>query len=66
MWVIGAALAVAVVAWFTVMILGMLQFFPWGLVGLIGIAAMGILIFVVVRDRLTDEEDDYYSKNIDQ
>lgn len=40
--------------------------YPWGLIGLLPIVGFGILFMKVVQDRLNNEEDDYYSKNIKQ
>jgi hypothetical protein len=49
-----------------VMLVGMIAAFPWGIVGLIAIAGIGLLLIKVIRERLANTEDDYYSKNIDK
>jgi hypothetical protein len=63
-----ALIFVAVVAgiWATVMLLGMVAALPWGLPGLIALGAFGYLLWRVLRDRLSNAEDDYYEKNVKQ
>ena len=57
--------AVALV-YLVVMVAGLIAIWPWGLVGLVVLAAGGALFIKVLRDRLTNPEDDYYSRNIDK
>lgn len=66
MWLVGFAVAVGVLVWAGVIAMGMVVLFPYGIVGLIGLAGLAIMVFVVIRDRLTSKEDDHYSKNVDQ
>lgn len=63
-----ALIFVAVIAciWATVMLLGMVAALPWGLPGLIAFGAFGYLLWRVLRDRLSNAEDDYYEKNVEQ
>lgn len=49
-----------------VMIAGLIAAFPVGIFGLIAIVGIGLLLIKVVRERVRNREDDYYSKNIDQ
>ncbi len=49
-----------------VMVAGLIAAFPWGIVGLIAIVGIGLLLIKVIRERIRNREDDYYSKNVDQ
>ncbi|HET6474404.1 MAG TPA: hypothetical protein VFG38_21380 [Pseudomonadales bacterium] len=49
-----------------VMLVGMIAAFPWGIVGLIAVAGIGLLLIKAIRERVANAEDDYYSKNVDQ
>ena len=52
--------------WLLAMIFGLIAAFPFGLIGLLGLIAIGLLLFKVLRERVGSEEDDYYSKNVDR
>ncbi|OQX87729.1 hypothetical protein B6D60_03315 [candidate division KSB1 bacterium 4484_87] len=43
---------------------GLIAAMPWGIVGLIAIAGVGLLLMKVVTDRIENKEDDYYDKNV--
>jgi len=45
---------------------GMIAAFPFGLLGLLLIAALGILMVKVLKERLQNKEDDYYNREIDK
>ena len=49
-----------------VMVAGLVAAFPWGIVGLIAIVGIGLLLIKVIRERMRNSEDNYYSKNVDQ
>ncbi len=49
-----------------VMVAGLVAAFPWGIVGLIAIVGIGLLLIKVIRERIRNSEDNYYSKNVDQ
>lgn len=49
-----------------ILVLGMIALFPFGLIGLGIFAILGALFFMVVRQRLTNAEDDYYERNVDK
>ena len=66
MWLVGITAAVMVLGWAGAIVVGMVMFLPWGLLGLAGFAGIAIMVFVVIRDRMNSKEDDYYSKNVDQ
>jgi len=52
--------------WAVVMFAGLVAMLPYGLPALIVFLAVGYIIYRVVRDRLDNEEDDYYDNNIEQ
>jgi hypothetical protein len=54
------------VLWFLGIVGGMIAAFPVGLIGLVALLGIGLLFIKVVKDRLSNEEDDYYSKNVDR
>ena len=45
---------------------GLIVVFPWGIIGLIAILGIGLLFIKVLSDRLSNKEDDYYEKNVNQ
>ncbi|MCP4639069.1 MAG: hypothetical protein GY851_01475 [bacterium] len=59
-------LTIVVVCWLVAMVIGMIAAFPFGLIGLIGLAGFGLLFIKVLSQRLKSSEDDYYSKNVDK
>ena len=59
-------LSFAVICWIGITLFGLIQAWPWGLLGLIGILGISFLFIKVVKDRLGNKEDDYYSKNINK
>ncbi|MCA8931322.1 MAG: hypothetical protein KDA49_02580 [Rhodospirillaceae bacterium] len=48
------------------LIAGLIVAWPFGLIGLVVLAAVGALFIKVLRDRLHNAEDDYYSRNVDR
>lgn len=48
------------------MIAGMVVIFPFGIIGLAVIAGVGLLLIKVIKERLNNKEDDYYSKKVDK
>lgn len=52
--------------WLVAMIVGMIAAFPFGILGLLGLLAVGLLLIKVLRERLANRDDDYYSKNVDE
>ncbi len=59
-------LAIVAVAWLVAMLVGMIAAFPVGLIGLLGIVGFGFLFAKVVADRIGNQEDDHYSRNVDK
>lgn len=48
------------------MFIGMIAVFPYGLLGLLFIGGLVILMIKVLKERLQNREDDYYSREIDK
>lgn len=61
-----AILAVVAACWLAAVLYGVIAALPYGLVGLAAITGIGVLFIKVIRDRLSNKEDDYYSKNVDR
>ena len=61
-----ALLAIATAGYLLFVIKGLIAAFPWGVVGLIAIVGFGLLLIRVLRDRLSSQEDDYYSKHVER
>ena len=59
-------LAVVAICWILAIIISLIAFFPYGLIGLVVITAFGLLFIKVLKDRMTNKEDDYYSNKIDK
>ena len=52
--------------WIVGMVVGTIAASPYGLVGLLAFVGVGVLLVKVIRERLRNKEDDYYSKNVDR
>ncbi len=61
-----ALLLVVAVLWLIAMLAGMIAAFPFGLIALVVIVAVGLLFIKVLRERLASKEDDYYANNVDR
>ena len=48
------------------MFVGMLAAFPFGVLGLIVLLGIGVLVIKVVKERLQNKEDDYYSDKVER
>ena len=59
-------LGIVAICWIIAIIIGVVVAFPYGLIGLIAIIGLGFLFAKVIKDRLENKEDDYYSKNIEK
>ncbi len=59
-------LAIIAAVYLIAMFLGMIAAFPYGLLGLLLMGGIGILLVKVVKERLKNKEDDYYSKEVDK
>jgi hypothetical protein len=59
-------LAIVALCWLIIMIVGMIEAFPWGIIGLVAIIGFGFLFAKVIKDRLANKEDDHYSKTVDK
>ena len=59
-------LGIAGAAWLLVMVTGLIGAFPFGFVGAVALFGIGALFAKVVRERRANEEDDYYSRNVER
>jgi hypothetical protein len=59
-------LVIVALCWLVAILVGMIAAFPFGIIGLIGITGLGFLLAKVIKDRLGNKEDDYYSDNVDK
>lgn len=59
-------LSIVAICWLVAIFVGMIAAFPFGIIGLIGIIGLGFLLAKVIKDRLSNKEDDYYSDKVDK
>ena len=59
-------LSIIAVVYLIAMFVGMIAAFPFGLLGLFLMAGIGVLLVKVVKERMRNKEDDYYSKEIEK
>ena len=59
-------LAIIAVVYLIAMFVGMIVAFPYSLLGFLLMGGIGILLVKVVKERLKNKEDDYYSKEVDK
>ena len=59
-------LGLVAVCYVIAMFIGMVAAFPFGLIGLIAIVGVGALLIKVIKERLSNAEDDHYSKTVDK
>ena len=59
-------LAIIMIIYMVAMFIGMIAAFPFGLLGLLFVAGLGILMVKVLKERLRSKEDDYYSREVDK
>lgn len=50
--------------WATMMVVGLMAVFPFGLPLLLGLSVLAFVLVRVIRERLGNAEDDYYERNI--
>lgn len=59
-------LSLVALLWIIAIFTGLIAALPYGLVGLVGLVGIGALLIKVLKDRLGNSEDDYYSKNVEK
>ena len=59
-------LAIIMIIYMVAMFIGMIAAFPYGLLGLLFVAGLGILMVKVLKERMQNKEDDYYSREVDK
>ena len=63
--IVGYVLLIAAFIGYMVLIItDLIDVLPEGIGGLLAIAGFGLLLIKVIKDRLTNKEDNYYSKNV--
>lgn len=53
-------------AWLGAMIVGMISAWPFGVFGLAALLAIGLLLIKVLKERIGNEEDDYYERTVER
>jgi len=61
-----ACLAVVAACYLLAIFAGVIAAFPYGLLVLLALLGLGALLIKVVKERLANKEDDYYSKNVEK
>lgn len=61
-----SCIALLVIIYCAAIVAGMIIAFPFGLLGLIAIIGVGSLVIKVLKERVNNEEDDYYAKNVEK
>jgi hypothetical protein len=61
-----ACLAVVAACYLLAIFVGVIAAFPYGLLVLLGLLGVGVLLIKVIKERLANKEDDYYSKNVEK
>ncbi|WP_029040029.1 hypothetical protein [Cucumibacter marinus] len=61
-----AVIAIFAVLWVVTAVTGLLTAVPYGWLGLIPIALVVGLVVTVIYQRVTNKEDNYYTKNVDK
>ncbi|MFQ5803218.1 MAG: hypothetical protein ACE5JQ_10020 [Candidatus Methylomirabilales bacterium] len=61
-----AILMFLAILWLFAMIAGLIAAFPYGVLGLLGLLAIGLLFAKVVKERMASKEDEHYSKTVDK
>lgn len=61
-----AVIAIFAVLWLVTAVTGLLTAVPFGWLGLIPIALVVGLVVTVIYQRVTNKEDNYYTKNVDK
>jgi F0F1-type ATP synthase assembly protein I len=59
-------LSIVAICWIIGIMIGMINTFPVGIIGLLAIVGIGLLFIKVIKDRIVSKEDDYYSKKVDK
>lgn len=54
------------ILWLALVIYGMVEAFPVGIIGILAIVGIGILVIKVVQDKAANEEDKHYSDKVEK
>ena len=61
-----ACLGAVALLYFVAMLAGMIAVFPYGLIGFVVLVGVGALFLKVLRERMKNPEDKYYSDKIER
>jgi len=59
-------LGLVAAVWLAAMLAGFVAAFPYGLIGFVLLAGVGLLLLKVLRERLRNKEDDYYADKVEK
>ena len=59
-------LLIVAICWLVAMIAGMITIFPAGIIGLIAITGFGLLFIKALKERLKDQKNDHYSREVEK
>ncbi|MDZ7737182.1 MAG: hypothetical protein U5P41_14680 [Gammaproteobacteria bacterium] len=59
-------LGIIALLYIVALIYGLVSAGPFGIMGLIGIVGIGALLIKVLKERITNKEDSYYSRNVEK
>lgn len=59
-------LGILALLWLAAIVAGMVAALPFGLIGLAVLLAVGLLLIKVIKERLSNSEDNYYDKEVDK
>jgi len=57
-------LGIVAVIWLIAILIGFVAAFPFGLIGFVALGGFTFLFAKVIKDRMDNKEDDYYSNNV--
>lgn len=61
-----AIIGLGVICYISLLIIGMIAVFPYGLIGLLFLVGIGFLFVKVLMERLSNKEDEYYIRNVEK
>ncbi|MBV7339544.1 hypothetical protein KFU94_67310 [Chloroflexi bacterium TSY] len=59
-------IGLGVICYISLLIIGMIAVFPYGLIGLLFLVGIGFLFVKVLMERLSNKEDEYYIRNVEK
>lgn len=59
-------LGIVAACYLAAMLLGVIAAFPFGLIILVALLGVGVLFIKVLKERLSNKEDDYYANKVEK